>query len=576
MAGRAEPFEVFFKRMYEPLLAFAMFWCGDYHDADDAVDTVMAAMCERWGEIRNPAAYARRAVPRTIIKIRRDRGDHRFVTVPPDRLPELGDLVPDVDRITGDQWVEELLGTLPPMQYAVDAAREAARSRLEGSELDRRYQRAMRRAAGDTRRPGGAGRPLEELAGIWEAATVDLAGDAEQLLCLLLPVTRLSEFRPAPPIEPQRLAAILLDHYVASGDGDTVDSYAVSAALSLATLEFVSTSGVQRPDLRERASARLTAALTGLVHGFRVTEFDADSPAGRALLATVNQQMRPERQVIAELRETLGGSGPEADLFECGWAPDLAATVAALDAIEDLLSERTRLLGLLDEEQQRLSQALQLYAERTRTYWTVVATFGTGRWPLEDVPWRSSGGESGYLTLLVASIAMKGLAYGPGLVRVGRVLTELARAGDYGPLLLQRTAELAGLVDDAYERDRLLATVDELWNRLPAEASWRETARVVRALVALASVLGWPPPRGTLLAARAADLLNEAEQLYDRELAMGSGPLRQDQLQVLGATLSRARAVLRDRPGAATALAADALRRLDALAAEREAGRTTK
>jgi hypothetical protein len=31
--------------------------------------------------------------------IRRDRGDHRFVTVP----PELGDVVPDVDRITGDQ-----------------------------------------------------------------------------------------------------------------------------------------------------------------------------------------------------------------------------------------------------------------------------------------------------------------------------------------------------------------------------------------------------------------------------------------------------------------------------------------
>jgi hypothetical protein len=126
--------------------------------------------------------------------------------------------------------------------------------------------------------------------------------------------------------------------------------------------------------------------------------------------------------------------------------------VAALDAIEDLLSERTRLLGLLDEEQRRLSQALQLYAERTRTYWIVVATFGTGRWPLEDVPWRSAGGESGYLTLLVGSIAMKGLAYGPGLVRVGRVLTELARAGragDYGPLLLQRTAELAGLVDDS-------------------------------------------------------------------------------------------------------------------------------
>ncbi|MBL7255437.1 sigma-70 family RNA polymerase sigma factor [Paractinoplanes lichenicola] len=115
----AESFEDFFKRMYEPLLSFATFWCGSYHDADDAVDTVMVAMCERWHEIKSPAAYARRAVPRTIIKLRRDRGDHRFVAVPTDQLPELVDMVSDIDRISGDQWVQELLGTLPPTQYAV-------------------------------------------------------------------------------------------------------------------------------------------------------------------------------------------------------------------------------------------------------------------------------------------------------------------------------------------------------------------------------------------------------------------------------------------------------------------------
>jgi RNA polymerase sigma factor (sigma-70 family) len=118
-ASPGQQFEIFFRTMYEPLLAFATFWCGSYHDADEAVDTVMLAICQRWGQIRNPAAYARRAVPRTIMKIRRDRGDRRFLAVPHDQLPEQADLVSDVDRITGDQWVKELLGTLPPTQYAV-------------------------------------------------------------------------------------------------------------------------------------------------------------------------------------------------------------------------------------------------------------------------------------------------------------------------------------------------------------------------------------------------------------------------------------------------------------------------
>jgi RNA polymerase sigma factor (sigma-70 family) len=118
-ASSAQQFEAFFRTMYEPLLTFATFWCGSYHDADEAVDTVMIAISRRWDEIKNPSAYARRAVPRTIMKIRRDRGDHRFVAVPNDQLPELADLISDVDRITGDQWVKELLGTLPPTQYAV-------------------------------------------------------------------------------------------------------------------------------------------------------------------------------------------------------------------------------------------------------------------------------------------------------------------------------------------------------------------------------------------------------------------------------------------------------------------------
>ncbi len=56
--------------------------------------------------------------------------------------------------------------------------------------------------------------------------------------------------------------------------------------------------------------------------------------------------------------------------------PYLYFTVVALDGIQDLFSERTRILGLLDEEQQRLARALQLRLDLTRQFWAKIATFG--------------------------------------------------------------------------------------------------------------------------------------------------------------------------------------------------------
>src|SRR5439155_11833866 len=100
-------------------------------------------------------------------------------------------------------------------------------------------------------------------------------------------------------------------------------------------------------------------------------------------------------------------------LFECGWSwgvvrdaptvdttepvgkqpegvavaePYLHFTVIALDGIVDLFSDRTRVLGLLNPEQQRLAQALQLRWDISVNYWSQIARFGSGRWPLEDIP----------------------------------------------------------------------------------------------------------------------------------------------------------------------------------------------
>ncbi|RKR89650.1 hypothetical protein BDK92_4006 [Micromonospora pisi] len=370
---------------------------------------------------------------------------------------------------------------------------------------------------------------------------------------------------------------------------DIVDSFAMSVTLSLATIGFlrVFRNAVRREEtlqeitsLETMASTRLSAAMIGLLRSFSVNVFDVDSTEGRALIRTVNQAELPQRQIVSQLRralrqtmatfrEVLIGSGQVADLespnrlFECGWswgivndaplietnepvgdqpkgvaqdAPYLYFTVIAVDAIEDLFSERTRILGLLNDEQQRLSRALQLRWELTRTYWATVATFGDShRWPLEDIPWRTTDEDaSDYYTLLVTSLAVKGLVQERGtdaeLSRVGLALVELANraritrrpfdadpaltlhspgvrltlngseqlggprlrwmVSEFSALLLQRTAFIAGLLSDAEQRGTLLDLADRVWEHLSARrldggvgrSLWDQPAKVFRQL----------------------------------------------------------------------------------------------
>ncbi|MFK3981660.1 SCO2524 family protein [Micromonospora sp. NPDC050397] len=370
---------------------------------------------------------------------------------------------------------------------------------------------------------------------------------------------------------------------------DIVDSFAMSVTLSLATIGFlrVFRNAVRREEILQEigtletmASTRLSAAMVGLLRSFSVNVFDVDSTEGRALIRTVNQSELPQRQIVSQLRralrqtmatfrEVLIGSGQVADLesanrlFECGWswgivhdaplietnepvgeqpkgvaqdAPYLYFTVIAVDAIEDLFSERTRILGLLNDEQQRLSRALQLRWELTRTYWATVATFGDShRWPLEDIPWRTTDEDaSDYYTLLVTSLAVKGLVQQRGsdaeLNRVGLALIELANraritrrpfdadpaltlhspgvrltlngseqlggprlrwmVSEFSALLLQRTAFIAGLLSDAEQRADLLDLADRVWDHLSGRrldvgagrSLWDQPAKVFRQL----------------------------------------------------------------------------------------------
>ena len=268
-----------------------------------------------------------------------------------------------------------------------------------------------------------------------------------------------------------------------------IDSFSMSVTLCLSTLGFLrvyrqglrSQRMLQEVDRLEKLSSqRLTAAMVGLLRSFTVNTFDPSDPPGQVMCSMLNQNgvateilvrnlLEELAQIRAALRQELtigvGQLGEELEnrgrLFECGWSwgvvdgapevpyatdiglqpvgvaearPYLYCTVVALDGIQDLFSVRTRTLGLLNEEQQRLAHALQLRWELTRQFWASIATFGGDRWPLEDLPWRTTDGrESDYYSVLLTSILIEGASSeriaDTYIDRIGRVLEEISNRG---------------------------------------------------------------------------------------------------------------------------------------------------
>ncbi|MBL1109775.1 hypothetical protein JK361_35280 [Streptomyces sp. 5-8] len=364
--------------------------------------------------------------------------------------------------------------------------------------------------------------------------------DAERLLCLLYPATEIAAFRLDDPdttrldVEralrsagdcaeiPLRLVEILGDfmekhrsedgptfaggHYFTPEDPEqelgeeqrevgVVDSYSMSVSLCLATLGFLQVyrgrtlraSTLTRVDrLRDDTSARLTAAMVGLLRSFTVDVVDVSSPQGQALTRLLGRGRLSDRQVLQRFRDrfksmralitesvTLGLDADICDqlrdenrLFECGWAwsvvenapeieleptaaqrvgrqprgvarpvPYLYFTAVALDGIIDVFSERTLVLGLLNAEQQRLAEALRLRWEIAQQYWSAIARFDDDAWPLEDLPWRTTLQqlESEYFSLCVTSILVHDLmrrrTTDHYLTRIVGILERLAERG---------------------------------------------------------------------------------------------------------------------------------------------------
>jgi len=282
-------------------------------------------------------------------------------------------------------------------------------------------------------------------------------------------------------------------------DYDITESYSISVTLCLSAKGFLREfqRTVERRELQSRIDtavlamdSRLTAAMVGLLRSFVVNVLEPDSEAEAVLLRTVSQgrvvgrtltqdlrgQLQPVRDKLPELtfglppeNEQMLRDYPER-FFECGWAwgvaqdatdielvaaenvrqphgiaesrPVLHFTVNALDGLADLFSVRTSRQGLLTSEQQSLREALNLRWGLALQYWATIATFDSGpRWPIEDVPWQATDGQSSpYFSELVLSIVALSQQGGGNTGIIGRSVGVLEELGQRG-LVSRRAAE---------------------------------------------------------------------------------------------------------------------------------------
>jgi hypothetical protein len=417
------------------------------------------------------------------------------------------------------------------------------------------------------------------------------------------------------------------------GQLGVVDSYSMSISLCLATLGFLKVyeGTTTRPEvrkavveLRDATKTRLTAAMISLLRSFTVNVFDAESEQGRRLIQVIGQRRQSDRAVLQQfsrrfrpLRATIIESltrgiqvdesiRDETQLFECGWAwgvvqdapkvtdldvhipgqPDGIAdrlpyvyfTVVALDGIQDLFSERTLTLGLLDADQQKLAEALRLRWELSQQYWSTVARFGTDRWPLEDLPWQTTGLrlESEYFSLTVAAILVHDLirrkATDDDLTRTVAIMERLADRGrvtsrmtrddpvirlhtpgvtmplagsersggllqwrmtDFSAQLLKRIVQLAELSRNIGAQDRLLRLAEQafehLWNRRIEEGEgaglWDDVRVVYPDARGAGRRLSWS------ITERVTECLEAARNLYEQQ------PIRSPELAQLAREL---------------------------------------
>jgi hypothetical protein len=483
---------------------------------------------------------------------------------------------------------------------------------------------------------------------------------------------------------------------------EVVDSFSMSITLCLAVLAFTKTrAGLEHnaaalkkvATLEEAASRRLTAAMVGLIRCFVVNAVYQDDPQGKVMLESLGRS-QPDvgsdvlverfherlKRTRARLRSNVSLGIPEqsmpADeqLFEIGWTwgvaegaepvdftadlaiassegladtrPYLYFTVIALDGLVDLFSSRVRELELFTPDQTRLVEALRVRWELTQRYWSAMARFDTDKWPLQDLPWRTSDGEeSDYYSLLVTSVLIKDFddrrPPQSDVEKAVTILTELAgrakitrrltnrdpamalhwpgtrlrligseqlgpllawHAYDFTPVLLKRSCQAMRLTLDAEAREDLMrlaeAAMDQierrriddgiqqgLWDDVSGIGaaggrlngpSWYFTERIIEALVTAAQAYNEEPPRTDAMYELLIGLLSEADHLYNQQLMatdLGDTSMRAMELEIVGVLIAQARSLDRARSATGTALAQQALIKLNELGQARNDAR---
>lgn len=262
---------------------------------------------------------------------------------------------------------------------------------------------------------------------------------------------------------------------------DIVDSYTLSVSLCLILLFLIrqwrdhwgdaSKYDILARSVEAKAQKRLTAALVGLCDSFCVNIYGTDT---WNTMTGVPWDAELEAQIVAVRKRAVRVTGrrlnPD-EPFECGWswsrisdpaplpsgikredflrpqsvhaepAPYFYFSLAAVDGLADLLSERVQTEELLDATQLALAARLQLQWDVTSKYWSTIARcrrklhgVKTDGWAIEYPPWHSSDGNaSDYWTVALVGILLREIDRGgwsasdPALERLASLLIELAQ-----------------------------------------------------------------------------------------------------------------------------------------------------
>lgn len=122
MSGDRAAVERFYRDSY-PILVADLLWLGVHRgEVDDAISAGVLAALNHWDTIESPRAYVRAAAFNHVVRDRQ-RGQWRIVA----RLVERGMVRfgagPETEQVIWEQeeWVKEVLASLPPAQREVMA-----------------------------------------------------------------------------------------------------------------------------------------------------------------------------------------------------------------------------------------------------------------------------------------------------------------------------------------------------------------------------------------------------------------------------------------------------------------------